>query len=253
MKLIGRTMISIGGALLLLLFGCTTDSATSKTSSQDSPQTSASHTPRFVVIGVDISGSYEDEMIQKAFTICKQLLVQAQPKEIFFIRTISAESYPPIVEWQGKGGSQVRHRNTLLQVRFTEVPAVPNRFNRKARRSYLRQLALFQKQKTQAIQQLDRQIPSLPSAPQTDIYGFLQAASDLFALAPKGYRKGLMFATDLKDTVGFQVQPNLQGVEVTVFEFLAEANPKQAQKRREAWSQKLKEWGAMKVTVQLAY
>jgi len=205
--------------------------------------------PVFAVIGIDISGSY-DKMTSKALIICKNIVVNAAPCDEYVIRTISAESYPPMVEWKKKNGAVVRHNNTVAHAKFTDVPEVPNRFNRQALRRYLMAQRAFQTQKLRLSQKLDKL--TFESAPQTDIYGFIQAASDQFATAPAGTRKVLFVATDLKNTSRLTCKPALSNVEVIIFEFLVDADPMQTLKRRDAWVERLKKWGAVKVTVRPA-
>jgi len=204
--------------------------------------------PVFAVIGIDISGSY-DTMTSKALIICKNIVMNAAPGDEYVIRTISAESYPPMVEWK-KNGTVVRHNNTVAHAKFTDVPETPNRFNKQARRRYLQAQRAFLAQKQQFVQKLEQS--NFESAPLTDIYGFIQAASDLFATAPAGTRKVLFFATDLKNTSRLTCKPNLSDVEVIIFEFLVDSDPIKTLKRRDAWVERLKKWGATKVTVRPA-
>jgi len=60
--------------------------------------------------------------------------MNAVPGDEYIIRTISAESYPPIVDWKEKNGTVVRHDNTVANVKFIDVPETPNRFNKQALR-----------------------------------------------------------------------------------------------------------------------
>ena len=205
--------------------------------------------PVFAVIGIDISGS-NDKMTSKALIICKNIIMNAAPGNEYIIRTISAESYPPMVQWKTRNGTVVSHNNTVAHAKFTDVPEAPNRFNRQARRRYLMAQKAFQTQKLRLSQKLDKL--TFESAPQTDIYGFIQAASDQFATAPAGTRKVLFFATDLKNTSRLTCKPNLSDVEVIVFEFLVDADPVKTLERRDAWVERLQKWGATKVTIRPA-
>jgi len=205
--------------------------------------------PVFAVIGADISGSYK-EMTSKAMAICKNFVMNANPGDEYVIRTISAESYPPITEWRKKDNTRVRHDNTIEHVKFIDVPSVTNRFNQGAVKKNTLALQKFQTQKRRLAQTLEQM--TFEPAPRTDIYGFVAAASDLFANASDRTRKVLLFASDLKDTVGLKCDPNLSHVEV-IIEFLVDADPIQSQKRRDAWIQQLKNWGAAQVTVRLAH
>ena len=236
---------SIGFTLmfLFLMIGCSNSSgeATSETRKHEStaaaeaPQQNTSAGPVFAVLGADISGSYQD-LIRKALDILKDLVMRANPGDEYFIRTISDASYPP--------------QNAIVHTKFISVPPPPNRFDKQGQRRRAAAVAKLTAQKRGVVETLDAM--RFQPAPRTDIYGFIQAASDLFANAPDGVRKVLMFATDLKDTAGFKCNPDLSTVEVIIFEFLVDADPIQSQKRRDAWVQRLKDWGAVKVTVRPA-
>jgi len=197
--------------------------------------------PLFSVIGVDISNSYED-MTSSAQAICKNIVMSAMPEDEYFIRAISDRSYPP----KTPSGQE----NILGHVKFPQIPPVPNKFNKNAKFRYLKALKDFQAQKTRFIQSIEKM--SLKTAQETDIYGFVQGASDIFVNAPEGARKVLMFATDLKDTVGFKCNPDFRGVQVVIFEFLVDADPMKSQKRRDEWVKRLRDWGASEVTVRSA-
>lgn len=218
-------------------------------STVESSQKVAPTGPVFVVIGIDISGSY-DEMTKKAILICKNIVMNAAPGDEYVIRTISAESYPPIVEWNKRNGAVVHHDNTVANVKFTDVPKAPNRFNKKARFRYLKAQRAFAAQKQRLVQKLEKM--TFEPAPRTDIYGFIQAASDLFANAPAKTRKVLLFATDLRDTSHLNCKPDLSDVEVIVFEFLVDIDPVKTLERRDTWVERLNNWGAAKVTVRPA-
>jgi hypothetical protein len=172
------------------------------------------------------------------------------PGDEYVIRTISAESYPPMVAWKKQNGSVVRHENTVAHLTFIDVPETKNRFNKQARLRYIQAQREFQAQKQSLLQKLEQM--SFEPAPRTDIYGFIQAASDLFANAPAFTRKVLLFATDLRDTAQLTCKPDLSDVEVVIFEFLVDADPTKTLERRDAWVERLNNWGAAKVTIRPA-
>ena len=176
--------------------------------------------------------------------------MNAAPGDEYVIRTITAESKPPMVAWKKQNGSVVRHENTDAHLTFIDVPNAPNRFNKPARLRYLKAQKTFQSQKQRLLQKLEQM--TFEPAPHTDIYGFIQAASDQFANAPTGTRKVLLFATDLRDTAQLNCKPDLSDVEVIIFEFLVDADPVKTLERRDAWEERLKNWGAAKVTVRPA-
>jgi len=229
--------------------GCTNPSGGNTSTAKKSKKTAANESRQktaltgqvFAVIGIDVSGSYEG-MTSKALEVGKNIIVNANPGDEYFIRTISSESYPP----ETSDG----HDNTIAHERFIELPATPNLFNKKAKLRYLLAQRKFQAQKSNVVQSLDKM--NFKPAQRTDIYGFIAAASDLFSGAPDGFRKVLMFATDLKDTSCFSCSPDLSSVEVLIFEFLVDADPTKSQNRRIEWVQRLKKWGATKVTVRPA-
>ena len=225
-----------------MINGCSNSPSEAKSSqkqtlSQDETQQGNS----FTVIGIDISGSYK-KMILAVKNICKKILSKAKPGDEVYVRAISDESYTPI--------RQDGEDNTIAYSKFIDVPKNNNTFNNKAKARLAKTQKLFQKQKAQMIQSIE--LINLKPSPKTDIYGFIQSASDLFDNAPEGTRKVLMFATDLKDNAGFKCKPNLRGVDVTLFQFLVDADPIVSQKRRDEWVQRLKIWGVDKVTVKPA-
>lgn len=244
--------------VLFIINGCSNSSgdntsAAKKSEASAAMEPSQKTTPTGPVvgmIGIDISGSY-DMMTSKAMVICKNIVMNAAPGDEYAIRTISAESYPPMVEWRKRNGTVVRHDNTVAHVKFIDVPKkVPNRFNKQARRRYLQAQKAFQAQKKRLVQKLEQM--AFEPAPRTDIYGFIQAASDLFANAPAGTRKVLFVATDLKNTSRLTCKPDLSDVEVIIFEFLVDSDPVETLERRDAWVERLNKWGATKVTVRPA-
>jgi hypothetical protein len=231
------------GFTIMCMNGCSNSSGEATSEARKHESTAAAETsqrntvagPVFAVLGADISGSYRD-LIRKALETLKTLVMQANPGDEYFIRTISDASYLP--------------KNAIAHTKFLDVPAVLNRFDRQGQRRRAAALAKLQAQKRNVVDTLGAM--QFKPAPRTDIYGFIQAASDLFANAPNGVRKVLIFGTDLKDTAGFKCKPDLCKVEVIIFEFLVDADPITSQKRREEWVQRLKDWGAVKVTVRPA-
>ena len=224
-----------------IMNGCSNSSDGTESAKKQGQSEKKSTSPLFGVVGIDVSGSYKG-MTLKAVEICKNIIMNANYGDEYFIRTISSESYPP----ETSDG----HDNTVAHERFIEIPTAPNRFNKKAKIRYLLAQRKFQAQKNNIVQFLEKM--RFKPAQRTDIYGFIAAASDLFAGAPDGFRKVLMFATDLKDTASFSCSPDLSGVEVVIFEFLVDADPTKSQNRRIEWEKRLKKWGATKVTVRPA-
>lgn len=224
-----------------IMSGCSSSSEGTESAKKQGQSKSKSANTLFGIVGIDVSGSYEG-MTSKALKISKNIIMNANPGDEYFIRTISSESYPP--------KSSNGHDNTIAHEKFISLPSAPGRFNKRAKLRYLLAQRKFQAQKTNVVQSLEKM--RFSSAHRTDIYGFIAAASDLFAGAPAGFRKVLMFATDLKDTAGFSCSPDLSGIEVVIFEFLVDADPTKSQNRRIEWVQRLKKWGATKVTVRPA-
>jgi len=218
--------------------GCSNSPSEAKsTQKQALSQDETQQGDSFTVIGIDVSGSYK-KMILSVKNICRKIISNAKPGDEIYVRAISDESYTPI--------RQDGEDNTIAYSKFINLPENSNTFNNRAKVRLAKTQKLFQKQKTQMIQSIE--LINLKPSPKTDIYGFIQSASDLFDNAPEGTLKVLMFATDLKDNAGFKCKPNLKGVDVTIFQFLVDADPVVSQNRRDEWTQKLKSWGADKVT-----
>ena len=233
----------------LMINGCSSSPSEAKSKqkqvlSQDETQQGDS----FTVIGIDVSGSY-NKMTLSAQNICKKIISNpkpgeeiANPGDEIYVRAISDESYIPI--------RQNGEDNTIAHTQFIKIKKNNNSFNKKARARTIKTQKLFQKQKDQMIQSIE--LIDIKPSKKTDINGFVQSASDLFDNAPEGTCRILMFATDLKDNAGFKCKPNLKGVEVTIFQFLVDADPMTSQKRRDEWVQRFKSWGVDKVTVKPA-
>lgn len=226
----------------LMINGCTNSPSEAKsTQKQALSQDESQQGNTFTIIGIDVSGSYK-KMILSVKNICRKIISNAKPGDGIYVRAISDESYTPV----RRDGED----NTIAYSKFIDVPKNNNTFNNKAKVRIAKSRKLFQKQKDQMIQSIE--LINIKPSPKTDIYGFIQSASDLFDNAPEGTRKALMFATDLKDNAGFKCKPNLKGVNVTIFQFLVDADPMTSQKRRDEWVQRFKSWGAENVTVKPA-
>jgi len=226
----------------LIINGCSNSPSEAKTTQKQSlSQDESQQVNSFTIIGIDVSGSYK-KMTLSAQNICKRIISNAKPGDEIYVKAISDESYTPV----RRDGED----NTIAYLKFIDVPKNNNTFNNKAKVRIAKAQRLFQKQKDRMIQSIE--LANLKPSPKTDIYGFIQSASDLFDNAPKGTRKALMFATDLKDNAGFRCKPNLKGVDLTIFQFLVDADPMTSQKRRDEWVRKLKSWGAENITIKPA-
>ena len=253
-KLIIGTIALILLALIILasINGCS-DTKTQSASAHEHEAVNVNgdnrHLPILAVVGLDITGSYKS-ITRQALKICTRIVKEANPSDEYVIRTISGQSYPPMTRWKKKDGSTIEHKNTIAHIKFTTLPKKPNRFNKQTRQRYALAYQQFAQQKQEIVETLEHL--TFQPAPTTDIYGFLEAANDLFVNAPANTRKVLMIASDLVDTRGYECHPDLTGVEVVIFQFLADADPAKSRKHREKWIADFTAWGATHVKVQPA-
>lgn len=209
--------------------------------SLDSPaaaggESPAAAVPAIHVCGSDRSGSYD--FVSVGLEMCARVIAAAGPGDEVLMRWISDQSY---------ANSEFIARLTLP---VGGEDCSNNRFNaacRRAQRALERQVAALKRHEVVALLALR---PS--SAPFTDIMGFLQAASDVFAADTLNREHWVYMGTDLRDNVGYHVEPDLRGAHVVVFALQTPADPEQAVALREQWRARLTRLGAVDVQFQTA-
>jgi len=187
---------------------------------------------RWIVYGLDATGSYA--LVSQAQEYAAQQLARdSRPGDVWFFRRISDRSYDESA--------------AILTVRLPSAPApVTNPFDRASR---ARQQAAFRR-----LEQVRRAAADqlrafrAPSAPCTDIMGFLAKAGELLQGAPKDAERIVIIASDLADNIGRKAEVNLAGTRVIVNMFQGGANPQAAQGIRRFWRDRLTRWGAREVS-----
>ena len=200
------------------------------------PDARSKPAPRFIVCGVDRSGSYNFVML--GLDLCARLIVEARSGDVVVIRWISDASL----------------RNDEFVARVA-VPAdsLPDcggsPFNARCRRERAAAEGRVSAFKRAEIERILALRPE--SASRTDLQGFLQSASDAFQDAPGAVRE-LYMATDLVDNVRHRVAPDLRGVTVSVLAFQNDPSPGRTLALRDEWEAVLRGYGAEQVTFRAA-
>jgi len=210
----------------LLILGCQGGKANAAAGAAQQDQTAGC----IVVFGIDDTGSYG--LWEKAKSIACQIVSQLQPGDMFNCRRITDSSY----------------LDTCLIIKL-EMPLIEpesnNPYDRKAKNLREQQLSWIRAIKGQACSRLSGLKPT--NSKRTDIYGFVAAAGDRFALAPKDHKRILILASDLEDNVGYQPKVNLAGAKVAVLGFQSSKDPVRTQRLKETWTRKFTEAGAARV------
>jgi len=186
--------------------------------------------PCIVVFGIDDTGSYG--LWEQAKNIACRIVDQLQPGDIFNCRGITDSSY----------------LDTCLIIKL-EMPLVEpeskNPYDRRTKNLRSQQLSWIKTIKGQAHNRLSSL--KRTNSKRTDIYGFVAAAADRFALAPKEYKRILILASDLEDNVGYQPKVNLASAQVAVLGFQSSKDPVRTQQVKQGWIKRLTEAGATRV------
>ena len=210
-----------------LILGCQGDEANAAAGASQQDQTARC----IVVFGIDDTGSYG--LWEKAKSIACQIVSQLQPGDAFNCRRITDSSYLD---------SSLIFR---LELPLMEEKESNNPYDRKAKNLREQQLSWIRAIKGQACSRLSGLKPA--NSRRTDIYGFVAAAADRFALAPKDYKRILILASDLEDNVGYQPKLNLAGARAAVLGFQSSKDPVRTQRLKETWTRKFTEAGAARV------
>lgn len=189
--------------------------------------------PRFIVFGIDRSGSYD--FVKVGLDAAARTIAKAEPGDTVIVRWISDTSFL---------NQELATRIELPNMTLADCSS--NVFDSRCRRERSAQDAELDRLKRAHMTRLLALKP--PSAGHTDIFGFLQAASDAFSEVPAEAERLLYLATDLKDNVGYEVVPNLAGVRVRVFALQTEADPEGTLRLRKRWAERFTGYGADDIT-----
>ncbi len=212
---------------LLGALACSVESTTPPEASA-SPEEPAAPAARTIVIGVDRSGSYD--FLTVGLNKAARLVAEARPGDAVYLRWISGTSY--------------LNEEQAARVRLPEGDVGNCTDNVFDNRCDTFEEALSDFKRTHVIRILALRPPA---ASNTDIMGFIQAASDTLATVGTGKERLLYLATDLKDNVHHQIQPDLAEVRVVVIALQTDADPETTLQRRDTWRRIFEGYGAAEV------
>ncbi len=186
---------------------------------------------RVIVVAIDFSGSYK--LLNQAKDMLCWIIEKLRPGDILYCRAITDSSY--------------LDNCSIFRL---EIPALKeyhddNPFDRKSKNQRSRELFQINMMKKEACNKLS--VSPFTKVMKTDVYGFLAAASDKFALIPYGYQRILIIASDLQDNIGYDVKPQLARVNVAITGFQNDKDPSKTLKFKSRWVKYLSEAGAAKI------
>jgi len=236
MRLIGAVLVCSFAALA---GGCGEGAATTVAPFAAPAEQPAPAAPRFLVIGVDRSESF-DRLTRTALGLAEQHLRKARPADEMVVRWISDRSY--------------RSDEVFLHVRLPDLPTVAeNPFNAKQRAVVAEAKRRFQGEASKALNVIQAQHPE-GGTPSTDIFGFIAAAAEHLAVAPAGYERQLIIASDMEDNRRYDVVPDLSGVAVRIHLIVIaeQPDPSRIASLKTVWEGYFKKAGAASVTFEPA-
>ena len=210
------------------LFGCVDKSPGTDSKGHKAEQRASR---RIIVYGIDETGSYN--LWNHAKISAAQIIQQLEPGDIFYCRRITDASY--------------LDENTIFRLEISTQMASRNEniFDRKARSINRIQANHIKILKKDAVNRL--MDSKFIKAKNTDIWGYLSAASDRYGLVTDEFQRILIIASDLKDNVGYNVKLDLTNVYVAVYGFQVSKNPGETQRLKDKWISSFTEAGAAKV------
>lgn len=187
-----------------------------------------SHAPRVIVLGIDSTGSYN--LWEPAKKLAYRIIGDLSPGDVFYCRVINDQSYTD--------------QASIFKLQMPEATfvQVDSPFDRKAKNHNRRQRGRLIAVKKAAITRFQK--VAYEQAGETDIDGFLMAASDRFLLYPKDRERFLLIASDLADNVHYSIKPDLSGVRISIIGFQVSKSPTETKRRKDKWLQKFREAGA---------
>lgn len=186
---------------------------------------------RYVVEGIDVSGSYKltvPAILQTAALVERE----GCPGDIWFVRRINDRSYDETA--------------TIYSFRLPGPwLAVRNAFDRRQKEAAALAEHDFLRARAEAVARLREVKPG--TASMTDFTGFIAKAGELLAAAPEGSRKVLLVASDMVDTLGRTGLVNLKGAAVIVMMFQGSANIDRTQRLKRTWEDRFRKLGASSI------
>jgi len=185
---------------------------------------------KIVMMGIDDTGSYH--LLDQAKHIASHFIMQLEPGDVFYLRRITDKSYSDSCNF------------FRLELPQTEVSAIKNPFDRKARKQRKALEHHTQALKREAIKKIKEMKPI--GARKTDIFGFLAVASEKFSHKGQNIKPIVIIASDLQDNVRFKPDLILSDVTVAVVGFQVMNDPKETAKCRDKWKNVFNKAGASK-------
>lgn len=186
--------------------------------------------PRVRVCGFDVSGSMF-ALWKDARAVCEVELMTARPGDVVIIRAIGASGFAS---------------GEIVRVKLPPAATPCSTFDTRCRALSARASAALVQRRQAACAVVRAFVAEKAGA--TDLYGFVQAASDEFASRP-GMSRRLVLATDGDPTVQQQVNADLSGTEAMVVLLRTSNSVNGAQKARQRWVDGLAQLKAAAVTV----
>jgi hypothetical protein len=185
---------------------------------------------KIVIMALDDTGSYKNW--EKAKQVAKEIVVQLQPGDVFYLRKITGESYTD--------------RCSLFRLEIPKIESSDfnNPFDRKAKKARRLSQKRINILKRAAINKISELKPS--SAGSTDLNGFFAAADEKFALFKGPSVKILCIASDLQENVRYKPDLEFKGVYVAVVGFQPMKDPKRTQKFKKNWQSAFNKYGVKK-------
>ncbi len=237
--MIPQSFFAIALAAAFAVAGCgerlTSDGAPRVTSLAATEPVVTPAEPRFIVVGVDRTESWE-RMTRPALALAEQTLRVSRPRDELLFRWISDRSY--------------RSDEAFAHIKLPAISTgTGNPFDRREKQALDLANNRFRAEAKKGIDTIRAQHPEGPTT-STDIPGFLAAAAEQFSATPAGYRKVLVIISDMEDNRNYKVRPDLSSVEVQIYLMVISEHPDPAQGERlkTQWTAFLKKCGAASVT-----
>ena len=142
------------------------------------------------------------------------------------IRWISDVSYAPT--------------ELVTEMSLSRIDQPANAFDGSGKRRRYVELQTRRAELARALRVLRALQPNPKGTQRTDLFGFLQAASEYFSQSATA-TKVLIYVSDLEDNEHFRITPDLQGVDVQIYAVAWRADPVAMQRLQSKWRKVLTE------------